>query len=45
MTIKTGIWIDHGKAVIVTILDRSEEVHTMSSNVEKHPDAPGIGSV
>ncbi len=41
MTNKTGIWIDHRKAVIVTVLDSGEEVDTVSSNVEKHPERTG----
>jgi hypothetical protein len=41
MTHKTGIWIDHRKAVIVTVLDGSEQVDTIASNVEKHPERDG----
>lgn len=41
MTCKTGIWIDHRKAVIVTVLDAGEQVDTISSNVEKHPERAG----
>jgi hypothetical protein len=37
----TGIWIDHRKAVIVTVLDRGEQVDTITSNVEKHPEREG----
>jgi hypothetical protein len=41
MSNKIGIWIDHRKAVIVTILDEGEQVDTISSNVEKHPERAG----
>jgi hypothetical protein len=41
MTHKTGIWIDHRKAVIVTVLDGGEQVDTIASNVEKHPEREG----
>ena len=41
MTNKIGIWIDHRKAVIVTVLDDGEQVDTISSNVEKHPERAG----
>jgi hypothetical protein len=41
MTNKTGIWIDHRKAVIVTILADGEHVDTLLSNVEKHPERAG----
>lgn len=37
----TGIWIDHRKAVIVTVLDKGELVDSISSNVEKHPQRSG----
>ena len=30
-----GLWIDHRKAVIVTITDKGEEVREVASNVEK----------
>jgi hypothetical protein len=38
---KTGIWIDHRKAVIVTLLASGEQVDTICSNVEKHPERAG----
>ncbi|MEO7206736.1 MAG: hypothetical protein ABI145_08100 [Steroidobacteraceae bacterium] len=41
MTNKTGIWIDHRKAVIVTVLTGGEQIETISSNVEKHPERSG----
>jgi len=33
---KTGLWIDHHKAVIVKILGESEDVQTIESDIEKH---------
>lgn len=33
---KVGLWIDHRKAVIVTIKDKGEEISTITSNMEKH---------
>jgi hypothetical protein len=41
MTNKIGIWIDHRKAVIVTVLEEGEQIDTMSSRVEKHPERAG----
>jgi hypothetical protein len=41
MTHKTGVWIDHRKAVIVTVLDEGEQVDTIASNVEKHAERGG----
>lgn len=32
----TGLWIDHRKAVIVTISETGEEVQEIASNMEKH---------
>jgi len=31
-----GLWIDHRKAVIVTITDAGEEIKQITSNMEKH---------
>jgi hypothetical protein len=31
-----GLWIDHGQAVIVTIVDEGEETRLIESNAEKH---------
>ncbi|MBL8101871.1 MAG: hypothetical protein JNM02_05025 [Anaerolineales bacterium] len=31
-----GLWIDHKKAVIVTLKGKSEELQTIESNMEKH---------
>jgi hypothetical protein len=41
MTNRAGIWIDHRKAVIVTVLAEGEHVDTLLSNVEKHPERTG----
>jgi hypothetical protein len=32
---KAGLWIDHKKAVIVTITDKGEEIKQIESNVER----------
>jgi hypothetical protein len=31
-----GLWIDHRRAVVVTITDKGEEIRTIESNAEKH---------
>lgn len=31
-----GLWIDHRKAVIVTIKDGAQEINKITSNMEKH---------
>jgi hypothetical protein len=33
---KIGLWIDHRKAVIVTITDEGDETKQITSNMEKH---------
>ena len=33
---QVGLWIDHKKAIIVTLTDGKEEVKKISSNMEKH---------
>lgn len=38
---KTGIWIDHRKAVIVIERAEGEHIETFVSNVEKHPERAG----
>jgi hypothetical protein len=35
MNTKTGIWIDHRKAIVVIISDKGEEIKEIESNVEK----------
>lgn len=41
MTMKAGIWIDHRKAVIVTIDDGEERTAILFSAVERHPERSG----
>jgi len=36
MKTNIGLWIDHRKAIIVTITDEGEEVYKITSNMEKH---------
>ena len=31
-----GLWIDHRKAVVVIVRDKSEEVKEITSHMEKH---------
>jgi hypothetical protein len=33
---EVGLWIDHRKAVMVTIVDEVEEIREIRSNMEKH---------
>jgi hypothetical protein len=44
MKTKAGLWIDHAKAVIVTVTDKAEEIRLVRSNVEKQLRRSG-GSV
>ncbi|MEQ1827032.1 MAG: hypothetical protein ABL921_13840 [Pirellula sp.] len=45
MASKIGVWIDHRKAILVTINNGVEAVHEIESGVEKHVrDAGGSGS-
>lgn len=41
MTTKAGIWIDHRKAVIVTLSPVGEHTTVIISNVEKHLERDG----
>ena len=41
MTTQAGIWIDHRKTVIVTLTSSGEQVVTIESHVEKHPQRTG----
>jgi hypothetical protein len=41
MTNQAGIWIDHRKAVIVTLATSGERIVTIESHVEKHPERTG----
>ncbi len=36
MKSQVGLWIDHRKAVIVTIKDEQEEIKKIASNMQKH---------
>ena len=36
MTTQVGLWIDHRKAVIVTVSDEGDTTKLVESNVEKH---------
>ena len=36
MSSKIGLWIDHRKAVIITITDKGEETKQLTSHMEKH---------
>ena len=38
---KVGLWIDHKKAVIVTLSEKGEEIKTIESKVEKQPRRTG----
>lgn len=33
---EVGLWIDHRQAVIVTLVDRGEEIRRITSDLEKH---------
>lgn len=41
MTEHAGVWIDHRKAVIVTLEPTGEHITVMLSTVEKHPERGG----
>jgi len=41
MSTNIGVWIDHRKAVIVTISDNGETIKEIPSNVEKHRGRTG----
>jgi hypothetical protein len=41
MTDQAGVWLDHRKAVIVTIGPREERTARIDSNVEKHLERSG----
>ena len=38
---QTGVWIDHRKAVLVTLGADGERIATILSHVEKHPERGG----
>lgn len=41
MSAKIGLWIDHRRAVIVSLADERATIKTVESKVEKHPRAAG----
>ena len=41
MTGKAGVWIDHRRAVVVSLTSDGEHVANIASNVEKHPERGG----
>ncbi|MFH1416404.1 MAG: hypothetical protein ABIH89_10015 [Elusimicrobiota bacterium] len=41
MKTKTGVWIDHRKAVLVTITDKKEEIKEIKSDLAKPSRATG----
>jgi len=41
MTKQMGMWIDHRKAVIVTLINGSQNLETIQSNMEKHTRPAG----
>jgi hypothetical protein len=41
MTGKAGVWIDHRKAVLVTLSAAGEHTTTILSKVERHPERGG----
>jgi len=46
VTTQAGLWVDHRKAVIVTVSDQGETTRQIDSNVEKHvrySGGPGSG--
>jgi hypothetical protein len=45
MTREVGLWIDHHKTVMVTILKNTEETREIRSNVEKHVRISGGAEV
>ena len=41
MKTNVGLWIDHRKAIVVTIAETGEEIKEILSEVEKHPRRSG----
>jgi hypothetical protein len=41
MTGNAGVWIDHRKAVVVTLGPSGENITTIASTVERHPERGG----
>jgi len=38
---KVGLWIDHRKAIVVTVTEKGEEINEIISEVEKQPRRSG----
>ncbi len=41
MRTKVGLWIDHKKAIVVTVTEKGEEINEIISEVEKQPRRSG----
>ncbi|UKP01168.1 hypothetical protein [Nostoc sp. UHCC 0870] len=41
MKTKVGLWIDHRKAIVVTVTEKGEEINEIISEVEKQPRRSG----
>jgi len=41
MSTKVGLWIDHRKAIVVSIKENGEEIQEIKSDVEKQPRRSG----
>jgi len=41
MRTKVGLWIDHRKAIVVTVTEKGEEIKEIISEVEKQPRRSG----
>ena len=41
MKTKVGLWIDHMKAIVVTVSEKGEEINEIISEVEKQPRRSG----
>jgi hypothetical protein len=41
MRTKTGLWIDHRKAIVVAVTDKGEETRLIISKVDKQPGRSG----
>ena len=44
MKTTAGLWIDHRKAIVVTVTDKGEEMGLIISRVEKQPRRSGDSS-
>ncbi len=41
MRTKVGLWVDHRKAIVVTVTEKGEEINKIISEVEKQPRRSG----